>query len=1341
MAHPPPSYSPYLGETPEAGPSSPFTAARRLSRPYSPVPRSPSSMTGDGRRPSGSLQTPSSPLRRVASPFEGGPADENNPGRRPSCESFRTVGRSSFSGPPSPNRAAPQTASASSSFAGPSSPASTASLPSPPPPRPGPLKRPIRGLSLNIPPGPLAYGGLTQVVSSGSSDGGMLQDKASAPPVTALEGPASIVEAASWGPSGSPRRSSMTSVHVNLSPRSSPRKTPSSATLPLKAGLSKKRPARLNLAPSPSTPNFVAQQGDIEGGAEEESETRDGVEDELPRQAETGRGDSLRVPGPANPPRHQYSSTVDEVAARRETSPSSAKRMGVELSPIQEREKQNLRNTLTGRPRRRPSMPFSNVRSERTVSAKQLSQPVSKKSLPESWQDPSEHSLSGEGSSLQHARSVYAAGPIEVLPGLFLGDEHNAKDDDLLAEYNITTILDVAKETLSPLPSIASTASRGPRTVGPDRWYSVLPALPETRGRSPGARAFSMLPVLEHETYLTPSASRFSGGLGSKDNTPSAMNFPADAHQTPLQRSPSVVPLQQPPPPSIMEHGPSPPSHLLRNSLSTPNLQLEFKLDGSSDVEGDQNGAPSSSVGTSTDEESEARASDRGAFSIASDASSAVTEATSPGTSSEADEERGSKERHGSGIGDSRSPIERLMPPAVELPQDALISVIPPSPISGRTEAINYVKLPWTHEQTELALPGGGFVQGCAIIAHCLGIDYFGRPLIDPDSGQSVKRGNVLVHCQCGVSRSATLTIAFVMQCAALNYPFDKTRSLTGMHDCYNLVKDLSSSVSPNISLIYQLVEWERHLSSEAARLREALNASTQEQLVESGLLHATRAASTESLQGAGGDPSTSTSPSDGSSKVTPAVQVGWSNDAMGEEEWTRMRREEEQKEEVERSERKRLVEEEAKRQAEERRRREERGGSSVASPAGRDASMGRDRSFSGGLSARRRKQAPSLQLGSGATRSSGGSAGVPTLTVTSSSSGGGGGGGGGASSTSSSSSDLDAPLRSARLDGAFPSGLAAASESANSVPRSRSGSGRGGAPPSLARLLEKTSIAEENEQPESPLRTATASSGLFPAHGSDTPKVAESVSGLSDTLATSEPKDSVATEQAGSTSAGESTPKFLSAAGASARPYSFDALPSEKASASTGDEESEKQKLRPSFPGSWTMRQSLSHGALPPSLLLSNAGTTAIDGASHVGPAAAASSSIVPPPTFRPRVNFGLGKGGMSSAERKMQHRRTFSSEVKWDAILAKATATSSATIATVAPAAAAGVVTEEQDKSGVADRQNESGRDGKTLQEGTGAIAAAAAAGVQTQRPGLLRQVSEGNNVPRRGLEGRPA
>ncbi|KAK9336761.1 dual specificity phosphatase [Lipomyces starkeyi] len=60
----------------------------------------------------------------------------------------------------------------------------------------------------------------------------------------------------------------------------------------------------------------------------------------------------------------------------------------------------------------------------------------------------------------------------------------------------------------------------------------------------------------------------------------------------------------------------------------------------------------------------------------------------------------------------------------------------------------------------------------------------------------------ILVHCQCGVSRSASLVVAFVM----------KERGWDLNH-AYAWVKRKAPAIGPNMGLIYQLMEWGRILN------------------------------------------------------------------------------------------------------------------------------------------------------------------------------------------------------------------------------------------------------------------------------------------------------------------------------------------------------------------------------------------------------------------------------------------------------------------------------------------------------------------------------------------------
>ncbi|KAI9292983.1 phosphatases II [Neoconidiobolus thromboides FSU 785] len=60
----------------------------------------------------------------------------------------------------------------------------------------------------------------------------------------------------------------------------------------------------------------------------------------------------------------------------------------------------------------------------------------------------------------------------------------------------------------------------------------------------------------------------------------------------------------------------------------------------------------------------------------------------------------------------------------------------------------------------------------------------------------------ILIHCQCGVSRSASLVIAYIMK--TLKFKFDQS---------YQYVKSRSNIISPNLSLITQLIEFEKKMN------------------------------------------------------------------------------------------------------------------------------------------------------------------------------------------------------------------------------------------------------------------------------------------------------------------------------------------------------------------------------------------------------------------------------------------------------------------------------------------------------------------------------------------------
>ncbi|KAF9443713.1 hypothetical protein P691DRAFT_737528 [Macrolepiota fuliginosa MF-IS2] len=125
---------------------------------------------------------------------------------------------------------------------------------------------------------------------------------------------------------------------------------------------------------------------------------------------------------------------------------------------------------------------------------------------------------------------------------------------------------------------------------------------------------------------------------------------------------------------------------------------------------------------------------------------------------------------------------------------DAESTYYPPHVPSGRP-GMHYLKLLWSHGQKDLV--NDGFQAGMAF------------------TDAALARGDgVLVHCQCGISRSATMVIALVMRAAAersASVP-PEVWDLKGMQGAYSFVKDKSKWIGPNMSLIYELLDYEKKL-------------------------------------------------------------------------------------------------------------------------------------------------------------------------------------------------------------------------------------------------------------------------------------------------------------------------------------------------------------------------------------------------------------------------------------------------------------------------------------------------------------------------------------------------
>lgn len=103
-------------------------------------------------------------------------------------------------------------------------------------------------------------------------------------------------------------------------------------------------------------------------------------------------------------------------------------------------------------------------------------------------------------------------------------------------------------------------------------------------------------------------------------------------------------------------------------------------------------------------------------------------------------------------------------------------NIIQLSHTTKENKKLTYIYVPWTHTS-----------KICKEL-----------PALTNAIASSLNQGRkILIHCQCGVSRSASLIVAFFMSLRNIN-----------LNDAYNMLKVQAPDISPNMSLIFQLMEW-----------------------------------------------------------------------------------------------------------------------------------------------------------------------------------------------------------------------------------------------------------------------------------------------------------------------------------------------------------------------------------------------------------------------------------------------------------------------------------------------------------------------------------------------------
>ncbi|GAA5969054.1 hypothetical protein JCM11641_007453 [Rhodosporidiobolus odoratus] len=336
----------------------------------------------------------------------------------------------------------------------------------------------------------------------------------------------------------------------------------------------------------------------------------------------------------------------------------------------------------------------------------------------------------------------YALGPREILPGIFLGSEQNAKDAAVLRNWKIGFVLNVAKEVDCPwvdetIEEEEDTSEDVLMADGDEDPHTVAPPID-----TPWSAA---APIAPHPALHEPPPFALHRPSHRRTKTQAAITtLTATAEPTPAR---PVRPF------------------FIRPTASTPNLHAVF------------NPSPPPPVPALPN--------------LSIPAASPVP----PAAPSDAMKRSLS----------SSPPVPRRTPPRAlrrsAAPSTSTRSAgavrIPSNCRSGRP-ALEYLWLKWGHDEADL-------VEAKKFQA---AFDFL-------DEARE-RNERVLVHCQCGVSRSATVVIAYCMREAAKALEEGRDAAelagCTGMHDTYSFVKEKSEWVGPNLSLVFQLVAYERTL-------------------------------------------------------------------------------------------------------------------------------------------------------------------------------------------------------------------------------------------------------------------------------------------------------------------------------------------------------------------------------------------------------------------------------------------------------------------------------------------------------------------------------------------------